>query len=338
MYKANDSSDLDLIELISPSHEFQRRLNDGRRPMTQQQSQMYLLSSSKSVDNTPRIPAHIHFTKYNKQAKNPQLRPPFNTRFFAPEGAPARPRSAATPTRAVVDQRRCALKKTPKKGQILTFVDQTPPSAQPFAEGTYHHPEDLDDIRIYNTALSSPRRDPHTESAETERKVHLKLPTNDDQKASDLRLISKLWHQECKGSVTIQQRLAYLLNSKYKEAFEDGRMYTVEKCKHNDFKAEVARILKKLERAGAPQLPTLNVKYELAVACVDEVFGKGMGEEYMTLEMYFMAGGVMTSVRDMNHVKEIAERVQREYADVQKITGFMLDQLSLFEMRPDAAS
>jgi hypothetical protein len=37
-------------------------------------------------------------------------------------------------------------------------------------------------------------------------------------------------------------------------------------------------------------------------------------------------------------VKEIAKRVQQEYKDVQNITGFMLDQLSLFEMRPDAAS
>lgn len=116
-------------------------------------------------------------------------------------------------------------------------------------------------------------------------------------------------------------------------------MYTVEKCKHNDFKAEVARILKQLERAGAPQLPTLNIKYELAVACVDEVFGKGMGEEYMKLETYFMqpSCGTKTSARDRNQIKEIAERVQQEYQDVQNITGFMLDQLSLFTDVPGAS-
>ena len=344
MYKANDSSDLHLIELISPSHELQRRLTEGRRPMIQQQqSQMHLLSASKSLENTPRIPANLHFTKYNKQGapKNSQL-PSFNTTFFAADVAPTRPRTA------VFNQRRGALKKSPEKSQNLMFANQAPDYTQPFAEQMHHHPGEFEDItRIYNPELSSPGRREKAnasgsliERSNTERKVQLKLPANKDQKASDLRLISKLWHQECKCSVTIQQRLAYLLNSKYKEAFKDGRMYPEEKCKHKDFKAEVARILKKLERAGAPQLPTLNVKYELAVACVDEVFGKGMGDEYMKLETYFMqpSCGTTASATDANQVKEIAKRVQQEYKDVQNITGFMLDQLSLFEMRPDAAS
>ncbi|KAG0625024.1 hypothetical protein M758_2G022100 [Ceratodon purpureus] len=350
MYKANDSSDLHLIELISPSNELQRKLAEGRRSsMTQQQqSKMYLLSTSKSLDNTPRTPANVHFTRYNKQgaSNNTQLppsRPAFTTRpFFPSNDAPARPRTAATTKRPVVDQRRGGLKKPTKKGQIPMFADQVPQSSDymPFTDRMHHHPESFEDVRIYNSELSRGCREKEnpsgflTERSNAPKSVQLKLPANEDQKASDLRLISKLWHQECKCSVTIQQRLAYLLDSKYKEAFEDGRMYTVENCKHNDFKAEVARILKKLERAGAPQLPTLNVKYELAVACVDEVFGKGMGEEYMKLETYFMqptASGNMMSARDANQVKEIAERVQQEYKDVHNITGFMLDQLSLFE-------
>lgn len=65
-------------------------------------------------------------------------------------------------------------------------------------------------------------------------------------------------------------------------------MYIVEECKYNDFKVEVVWILKKLDRVGVLQLLILYVKYEFVVVCVDEVFGKGMGEEYMRLEYYFM--------------------------------------------------
>lgn len=90
-----------------------------------------------------------------------------------------------------------------------------------------------------------------------------------------------------------------------------------------------AQVSKNLERAGAPQMATLNLKYELAVACVDEVMGKGMGEEYVKLEGWFLrpSSGVRVSSRDPGVLKEVAGRVQGECVELRNITGFMLDQL-----------
>lgn len=305
MYKANDSDDLHLMELISPSQELHRKLIEGRsRPMTRQHTPVYLQSPNKSLDTTPR-------TKYKQTAlktlQSFPLSTKLNARLFGTDHV--RPKSAN-----VGGKQRKPLKKQ-----------------STMAEERHQNTLEFEDIRIYKSELSTHRKpDSETSSGfSSEKRAEMKLSL-EDQKAYELRLISKLWHQDCKSSIPIQQKLAYLLNSKYKEVFEDGRMFTYEKCKHNDFKAEVAQILKNLERAGAPQMATLNLKYALAVACVDEVLGKGMGEEYMKLEGYYLqqSCGVRVTSWDAALVKEIAGRVQREYVDVQHVTGFMLDQLS----------
>ena len=154
-----------------------------------------------------------------------------------------------------------------------------------------------------------------------------------EEKASELRHISKIWHQDCENSVSIQQRLTNLLNAKYKKAYADGRMCSFEKCKHEDFKSEVGQILKRMETAGALQMPNLRTKYKLAVECVDDVCGRGMGEEYMKLEMYYLqanAGPTPKShlTRDSDHVKEMVRDAPQKYSDVQNVVEYMLEQLS----------
>jgi hypothetical protein len=153
------------------------------------------------------------------------------------------------------------------------------------------------------------------------------------EKANELRHISKIWHQDCENSVSVQQRLTNLLNAKYKKAFDEGRMCLLEKCKHDDFKAEVGQILKRMETAGALQMPNLRTKYKLAVECVDDVCGGGMGEEYMKLEMYYLqanAGSTPIShlTRNSDHVKEMVRDAPEKYSDVQNVVEYMLEQLS----------
>lgn len=154
-----------------------------------------------------------------------------------------------------------------------------------------------------------------------------------EEKANELRHISKIWHQDCENSISIQQQLTNLLNVKYKKAFVDGRMCLYEKCKHDDFKAEVGQILKRMETAGALQMPNLRMKHKLAVECVNEVCGGGMGEEYMKLEMYYLqanAGPTPISqlTRNPDHVKEIVRDAPKKYLDVQNVVEYMLEQLS----------
>lgn len=282
MYKTNDSDDLHLMELISPSYELQRKLHATiSRPMTQQ---LPPHTPSKSIDTTPR-------SKYKQTALKTlhtfPLSSKLNTKLFGSDHA--RPKSANEP-------------KQRKKAVQQTSLD-------------------FDNLIPYNKSELSTQR---TSGFESERRSGDSV--SGQQKACDLRMVSKLWHQDCESSVEVQRQLGERLNEKYRE-----RMLTNEKCKNGDFKAEVAQILKKLERAGAPQMATLNLKYELAVACVDEVLGDGMGEEYVRLEGYFLgpcSGVRILARRDAAVLKEIEGRVRQEYFDVQRIAGFMLDQLN----------
>lgn len=309
MYRANDSNDLRLIELISPAHELHRRLIEGRRPMTRQHTLVnYSPSPYKSLNTTPRTKL-----TFNNQAALTALhasRAKLNARPFA-EATQARP-----------------------KQSILTASSQM-----------HQTPPDHGHIKIHNSkflthqeSMALTGNDRVTTSGFlTERTRHepkVGFQPCDEQRASDLRLISRLWHQECRSSGAVQQRLAHLLNGKYKEAFEDGRLCSMEKCKRSDFKAEVAQIERKLKRARAsPQTATVRVRRALAVACVDETLGCGLGDEYATLERSSGSGvvrgravGVAT---DASAVKAVVARVQRLYLDVRNITGFMLDQLGL---------
>ncbi|KAG0613059.1 hypothetical protein M758_6G073500 [Ceratodon purpureus] len=344
MYKVNDSDDLHLMELISPSHELNRKLIEGRRTTTAQQHNC-LSSPYKSLDNTPRMKPCKQAALKTLRRESSLLGPKLTARLLVDATAQAHPKSAATLKKlfAEVDMGRSAHTKRPNKTHILTTAEQI-----------HQYPLNLEATKVYNSDRMTRASEQHRERMNTnensitasgflsERRPEKKLglesrdENGDEQRASDLRLISKLWHQQCKSSAEIQQRLAHLLNSKYKEAFEDGRMHSMETCKHSDFKAEVAQILKNLEKAGAPQMATLGMKRALAVECVDEIVGAGMGEEYMALETCFLHpschSGLYSSravVRDSSVVKAVVRRVQRDYFDVRKITAFMLDQLCL---------
>ena len=126
---ANDSDDLHLMELISPVHEFQRRLIEGRRPMTHQHT------PNKSLDNASR-------TKHYKQAALKALRelsvsgPKLNSRILT-SSTQARPKFATGRRKfsAIEDMRRGAqiIRKPAKKHTMLTMathIHRNPPDSK----------------------------------------------------------------------------------------------------------------------------------------------------------------------------------------------------------------
>jgi hypothetical protein len=154
------------------------------------------------------------------------------------------------------------------------------------------------------------------------------------EKELKLRHISRCWHQECNRSMYIQERLTNSLNNKYKREYTNGKLGSLERCKHDDFKAEVGQVLKRSATAGALQLPILKLKRELVKECVDEVFGEGMGEEYIRLEEYYLglaSKNVSLDVKNPDQVKKLALEVAREYGDVHNVVGYMLEQLRMEE-------
>ncbi|CAM6038052.1 unnamed protein product [Sphagnum compactum] len=172
---------------------------------------------------------------------------------------------------------------------------------------------------------------PHTLEWHVMERLHAPKASEKELK---LRHISRCWHQECNRSMYIQERLTNSLNNKYKREYTNGKLGSLERCKHDDFKAEVGQVLKRSATAGALQLPILKLKRELVKECVDEVFGEGMGEEYIRLEEYYLglaSKNVSLDVKNPDEVKKLALEVAREYGDVHNVVGYMLEQLRMEE-------